>query len=569
MFAVGIDLLTGRYCASRHNDRTAPEWPPHPLRLYAAMVAAWADADEPDPTEADALRWYEALGAPAISCSGASERQPVVAFVPVNDAAVAADRSTLYRKQADALAAIRAADEAGDPKAAAKAVKALDAATTKAKAGSASAVATKPAESADTARAALGVLPDLRGRQARVHPVAIPDDPHVELSWPDAQPDQSTSDVLDEVLRRVHRIGHSSTFVSCRVVDEPAPPRLVPDPAGDTPIRVTGPGLLSELQRTHAASRSGTEPRVLPYRPATYRSLDGHRPATLSSAFGQRWIVLRVDGRRNLPLRRVAEVSAAVRHALMHHAADPPPPLITGHQRAADGSGARTGPLQRPHLAIVPLPFVGTIHGNGAILGVALIVPPNSADDEVAQLHHALTAWAADSGDGTLPLLLAGGHRVPLQVDDTPDIATLQPNRWCRASVAWATVTPIALDRHPGDLRHRDPRRRRRAEDAACATVAAACHHVGLPQPAGITVDVDAVIAGSVRATAMPPFHSGSGPQRALVHARITFAEPVAGPVVLGAGRYRGMGLCLPVASRPAGSRTAGPRTAGPWTAEP
>jgi CRISPR-associated protein Csb2 len=33
-----------------------------------------------------------------------------------------------------------------------------------------------------------------------------------------------------------------------------------------------------------------------------------------------------------------------------------------------------------------------------------------------------------------------------------------------------------------------------------------------------------------------------------LFHATIEFAEPVAGPVVLGAGRFFGLGLCIPAA---------------------
>jgi len=34
------------------------------------------------------------------------------------------------------------------------------------------------------------------------------------------------------------------------------------------------------------------------------------------------------------------------------------------------------------------------------------------------------------------------------------------------------------------------------------------------------------------------------------VHADIQFAAPVRGPLLLGAGRYFGLGLCLPVEDR-------------------
>jgi len=39
---------------------------------------------------------------------------------------------------------------------------------------------------------------------------------------------------------------------------------------------------------------------------------------------------------------------------------------------------------------------------------------------------------------------------------------------------------------------------------------------------------------------------TGSGTPRACVHAEIEFTEPVRGPVLVGAGRYFGYGLCLP-----------------------
>lgn len=51
MLAVEIELLTGRYVATQFNDRNKPEWPPHPGRLFCALVAAWADTEEPDEVE--------------------------------------------------------------------------------------------------------------------------------------------------------------------------------------------------------------------------------------------------------------------------------------------------------------------------------------------------------------------------------------------------------------------------------------------------------------------------------------------------------------------------------------
>ena len=92
-----------------HNDRHRPEWPPHPQRLFSALVAIWADADEPDPLEREALEWFETLAAPEIRCSAAFTRSAVISFVPVNDASVARDLSTIYERHSQALVGLEAA----------------------------------------------------------------------------------------------------------------------------------------------------------------------------------------------------------------------------------------------------------------------------------------------------------------------------------------------------------------------------------------------------------------------------------------------------------------------------
>ena len=53
---------------------------------------------------------------------------------------------------------------------------------------------------------------------------------------------------------------------------------------------------------------------------------------------------------------------------------------------------------------------------------------------------------------------------------------------------------------------------------------------------------------GSVPARAFPAFppEGGHGPRRVLVHATVEFPRPVRGPLLLGAGRYFGLGLFRP-----------------------
>ena len=104
MIAVEITLLTGRYVATAHHDRREHEWPPHPARLFSALVATWADADVPDADERHALEWLESQAAPAITASPSADvavRRPVSHFVPVNDASVVAGAQ--YRRRVERL----------------------------------------------------------------------------------------------------------------------------------------------------------------------------------------------------------------------------------------------------------------------------------------------------------------------------------------------------------------------------------------------------------------------------------------------------------------------------------
>jgi CRISPR-associated protein Csb2 len=114
-------------------------------------------------------------------------------------------------------------------------------------------------------------------------------------------------------------------------------------------------------------------------------------------------------------------------------------------------------------------------------------------------------------------------------------------------------ATAVALDRNPGDLHDANPAKRQQAFDAAVASVRASVLAQGLPDPIEIDVVRSCVVPGTAKPLNYPRFPiSTDRPQRVLVHVRLLFAEPVAGPVVLGAGRFHGLGLLLPVDDRAA-----------------
>jgi CRISPR-associated protein Csb2 len=270
------------------------------------------------------------------------------------------------------------------------------------------------------------------------------------------------------------------------------------------------------------------------------------------SRFEDDWLILALEGpeRSGLPILATAAVAAAVRGALQKHATDPVPEVISGHGRAGE-------PSERPHLAIVPLPSVGHHHADGRILGVALILPRESDPAERRAVYRAIDAWEGASRsnedlDDAPPLRLllgAGGDWRLRRVDEVSRLATLRSETWCAyGSRVWMSATPVALDRNPGDLTTRDPAKAAAAFAEAQAVVAAACERIALPSPDGVWVTRSALLAGSEKAQRFPRYPTRQEKtQRVLVHATLRFPQPVVGPVLLGAGRYRGLGLFRPV----------------------
>ena len=117
-----------------------------------------------------------------------------------------------------------------------------------------------------------------------------------------------------------------------------------------------------------------------------------------------------------------------------------------------------------------------------------------------------------------------------------------------RRARRWHTVTPVALpvQRRRGKLTGSE-----RADDErhAAGAVAAALRHAGHdPRGAGIRLQAEPFFAKGERAERFEPQDEAMRQRFAgrLRHVEITFAEPVSGPLVIGDGRYLGLGLMAP-----------------------
>jgi CRISPR-associated protein Csb2 len=208
--------------------------------------------------------------------------------------------------------------------------------------------------------------------------------------------------------------------------------------------------------------------------------------------------------------------------------------LVSGH--AADGTR-----LQVPHLAYLPLAFVGHEHADGHVLGMALAFPKGLKGEDEDAIWKSLAE--ASSEDGTIKLVLGGKGEMFLQMDDRGEKApqALLSHTWCRASKTWASVTPLVLDR----MQHS---RRSDPDGWAAGQIGDMCERQGLPRPAQVLIRQPVSFhLGSPTAREFQALKRKDGSSHRMVHAHLTFKDAVAGPLVLGAGRYKGYGLCKPI----------------------
>jgi CRISPR-associated protein Csb2 len=315
-------------------------------------------------------------------------------------------------------------------------------------------------------------------------------------------------------------------------------------------LRTVEQGQVAALERAYEQHRE-IEPRVMPAVPHGYSRVTAE-PADVpaQSVFSDEWLVLRRVAGPSLPITATAGVARAVRKALMSFADEPIPELLSGH--TPDGQ-----PSRQAHMAVVPLPFVGHQHASGNILGIALVLPRGTAPDARRAVYEAVARWEQqhrqeDEDIPTIELTLGRAGVLFLERVDWGSVqVSLRSTVWCGPAAVWYSVTPVALDRNPGDLRSRDPGALARATDEAIEVISRACERIELPWPRYVEVLPAAPWAGSMKARQFPSFPTDTArTQRVLTHVRLEFERPVSGPILLGAGRYLGLGLFRPEAAR-------------------
>jgi CRISPR-associated protein Csb2 len=379
------------------------------------------------------------------------------------------------------------------------------------------------------------VMPAFRRRQPRRFPAFRPDDPVVRLVWHDVEADGAMIATLNALAGDTAYIGHSASLTRCRFRSDGVPTQVAP------PRRRVYPGRLAELEQVYRAGR-----RPNPGEPVRTTTLVETQPAR--TVFADRWLVLEHTAGEMPDLRAAALVAKALRCAVMsgyrRNGQESTIPLtVSGHN--PDGS-----PVAEPHLSIVPLAYVGSQFADGSVLGFALIPPSDGdllLDEDFRNAIRQVSMWNAEAGWRELHLT---GDRLNLTFTPSGEgnRASLDPTPYVAVAKTWATCTPIVLDRH---LKTKGNAER---EAEIERLVLQACLNIGLPEPKRIIVSKHSAVNGAPSA-----YPSGRAPHwlrwrlpkslgsRQLSHAMLQFAEPVRGPVILGAGRFVGLGLCRAV----------------------
>ena len=516
MLTLGIRYLQGVAVGS-HGEYGRVEWPPHPARVFMAMVAAYYQTGADAKERAALLRLEELPEPPEIYAPDAEPGGVVTQFVPVND-----------------------------------------------KAG--------------PSKVLMHSLPVTRDRQPRTFARASLAADTVVLHWPNAEPTPEVREALATLCRKVTRVGHSTSLVQMWLADAvPAGLHrwIVDEKRGTHLLRVPKPGTLEELDRSFngeavnrymslllavenattkkaaTAAKKGIavafpageplqqRPHISTY--ASYSKADEifETPESAGSVFSPHLAVFTLD-RENGPYRELDLGCAPAlidrwREAIASHANDLKPEaqsLLTGHLPGG-------APLQKAHVAFLPLGFVGHPHADGRMPGVALALPNEMPTDVRVDVLRVAGAVCKEG----LKLGRLGAWKLVPSTMSRP-FETLQPATWTAhpdGATHWSTVTPPAYDHHP--------KSKAKAEYLAevAEMIRAGCERIGLPRPREVVVTPVSAHFGAPPAHAFPRLQRKDGSERRHVHAILLFDAPVRGPLIIGAGRYRGYGLCRPM----------------------
>lgn len=502
-FLIEVRLLTDRYHGSR-------DWPPSPFRLFQALVAGayggrWKS--ESLASKNAAFQWLERLDAPCTAAPPKRVGRSTIYYVPNNDLD----------------------SKGGDPRRAA----------------------------------------DIRVAK-EVTPLFVERHESLLYAWP-FEEGVEHAQTLSILADRLHTLGRGldAAFARAAVVTwSEAEDRLrshggvVARPTlgqgqPDDPMCPSS-GSLESLATRHCALATrfeivGSDTLFRQPPKAEFRTI-GYNRASRRFLFELRTVN---NTFRPAPQATAAELAAMVRVRILSRLREAMPAREVDVHSAVEGGLSSISDRGR-RIRVIPLPTIGHPHASAAIRRVLVEVPPS------CPIVGGDVAWAL-SGQLLDPLTRVDsetGEVVETQLVPSTDVRMLQHYGFDSVSRRWRTVTPVVLEvsRPKSMLRASD---RARFTAAAAQEVAKAVRDAGLPT-GGLIIHAQRE-PFHTRGLRSDQFNNTGSSTRALFHAELIFQEPVAGPIVLGAGEYEGLGIFRPTepARRVSGRSVRAPDTGG------
>ena len=485
---IAVRFHEGRYHGQAEEFGDEDGWPPSPGRLFQALVAGAARGATLQPEDRRALEWLEILDPPRIAAPAVRRGRAVRRFVPNNDL--------------DSVG--------GDP-------------------------------------ARVG---EIRvGKQWR--PCFFDPDVPILFVW---NFDSGTADAVRicSIATRLYQLGRGidMAWASGQILNEDeAESTLASHPGGLRIPRGAGmtatphPGTLASLAQRFQRKRerlatvgAGRKSRQLFTQPprASFAHTGYDTPARCL------YFELRTSERGFAPqaLASAAPLLAGLRDAAARRLQDALPERANLFERLFVGRGAGPRDLAQ-RVRLVPVPSIGTEHTDPSIRRIMVEVPADCPIriDDLKWAFAGLPACDPQTGESW------NGHLV-----STEDAR--MANRFAASARVFRSITPVALTgasrrrMEPADSKSGDERERE--ERGAAGSVVQALRHAGIRvRPTDIRVQREPFHR---RGAGAELFAAGSRfSKHALWHVQFQFRETVPGPMVIGDGRFCGLGLMEPV----------------------
>jgi CRISPR-associated protein Csb2 len=503
--AIGICYLTG-YAAATDLAADAPEWPPHPGRVFMALAAAHFQT-RGGVEERAALLWLESLPPPSMYASDAQPRSKVESYVPVKDEYGRQKQLRAFRKKRPDCNRVVLRWNVDPPDSIAAPLRALCEKVTRI-GYSASLTQVWLACAEPPELPASNWIPEEGLDSSRR--MRIP------TSWTLARLEHSYNktaldeyEALQEALASAVKSARAKIRNKIRErfpVGAPQPER--PNVSVWHGYRMVSPGLESS--------------------------------PTVQGPFDPGFLVFAVREGCILGLESTQQLTGALRNAAMKVAGDNGPEWLTGHT-------PERRPSEQPHAAFFPLPFVGRKYADGHVMGLGIALPRWLSQTTAGrvELRERLgpLLFNVDGSDRKVKLWSDAGKwewELEREVQESVPYS-LQRRNWIGPSRDWASVTPVVLHHHP--------KRRGGHAEQILADALVTAQYPGVER---IRLSPVSVFEGARTVSEMPPYtQGGENLCRYQVHAVVRFRESVEGPILAGRGRYRGYGLFKPYSEAP------------------